>query len=1124
MKKKWFNDERPYRPLFKWIRVMKLTLFFLLAALVHVSASVYSQQTKLSISMKDATVKEVLKQIEEQSEFYFLYKNVDIDVNRIVSIDEKEKSVESILNQIFSGTNVSYEVVNRQIVLVDKGEANSSLPIEQQQKSVKGKVTDSSSASLPGVSVVIKGTTTGTITDANGNFSLANVPANATLQFSFVGMKSAEVSVGNKTNINVVLEDETIGVDEVVVVGYGTQKKVNLTGAIASVTSEEIAKRQVGQSSMVLQGVAPGVTVTQSSGQPGKDGGNIRIRGIGTLNISDPLVLVDGIEMAMNNVDPNLIESISVLKDAASSAIYGSRAANGVVLITTKRAKSGQFKLTYNTYYGVQSPTNLTNPVNAVDHMKFLDIANTNVGKTPVFGEKIISDYIANGASDRDKYPDTNWQKEIYTGSGIQQSHFVTLSAGTEKIKVLAALGYFDQEGIIQNTNYKRYTARFNTDMQITNKLNAKFDIYARFIDTKEPASGIGTDGTGVLYWLNRMPANQVSRLSNGKWGTGWEGDNPTAKMLDGGIWNERTPQLVMNMSLNYQFTKWLTGEVSYAPSYTPKMTTTFSRPIETYRADGSLAFTKPSTASLSEDRNTTLNQDYKALLTANKTFGNHAIKALAGFSQEQSWNNWITGTRINFPFLDYQVLNAGGTTDQKASGSGAEWVLRSFFGRMNYDFNSRYLFEANLRYDGSSRFAKGKKYGVFPSFSVGWRISEEGFMESLKNTVSNLKFRASWGQLGNQLIGNYPFASFINYNTYVFSSTAVSGASIDDMSNPDISWEKTEMTNIGVDFGLGSKFSGSFDYYIRNTSGILLRLDIPKTTGLIAPYQNAGEVENKGWDLGVNYNNNDHQLKYELGFILSDVKNKVLDLKGVSRTGLTVSNEGYPINSLYGLEADGYITDSDYDQSGKYLYATQYGKFGRGDIKYKDQLTVDLDGDGKPDAGDGIINSKDEVIIGSTIPRFTYSFNMNLNYKNFDIAMFWQGVGKADGYLGNNATMPFYLGGTIQEQNKDYWTPDNLDAKFPRLAFNEPNNEKNSSFWMKDASYLRLKNIQIGYSLPKILLDKVSIQKLRIYVSGQNLLTFDRFWDGYDVESPVGVGNHYPQVKLFTMGLDVKF
>ena len=1121
MKKKLVNDSGGTSMSFmkKNLLKMKLTILCLFLSFVQLMANDgFSQSTRVTLNLKDASVEDVLMKIEEQSQLYFIYNRNVVDVNRKVNIFCTNQAVAKVLTDLFVGTDVAYEVQDRHVIL-----KSNSVQISQ-PKSIIGKVTDSAGALLPGVSVVIKGTTNGTITDGNGNYSLSNTPENAVVQFSFVGMKTQEISVIGKSTINIVLVDEVIGIDEVVAVGYGVQKKVNLTGSIASLSSEEIAKRQVGQSSMVLQGIAPGVTVTQRSGQPGKDGGTIRIRGVGTLNDSNPLILIDGIEMAMNNVDPNLIESISVLKDAASSAIYGSRAANGVILITTKRAKAGRFSLDYNTYYGVQSPTDLTNPVNAVDHMKYLDIANTNVGRSPVFGEAVINDYITKGSTNRDLYPDTDWHKEIYTGSGIQQSHFVTLSAGTEKIRVLAALGYFDQKGIVQNTDYKRYTARFNSDLQISSKLNGKFDIFARFIDTKEPSSGIDSNNSGVLYWMNRMPANQVSRLSNGKWGTGWEGENPTAKMLDGGLWHERTPQLSMNMSFNYQITPWLTANINYAPTYTPKMTTSFSTPIETFRADGSLAFTKPSVASLSEERNTTFSQDYKALLTAERNFGKHEIKSLAGFSQEQYWNNWITGSRTNFPFLDYPVLSAGGVPDQKASGTGSEWVLRSFFGRVNYVFNSRYLFEANLRHDGSSRFARGKKYGTFPSFSAGWRISEEEFLKPIQHIVTNLKLRASWGQLGNQLIGNYPFASFINYNTYIFNGAPVSGASIDDMPNPDISWEKTEMSNIGVDFGLGSKFSGSFDYYIRNTSGILIRLDIPKTTGLTAPYQNAGEVENKGWDLGLNYKNNDNPFKYELAFVLSDVKNKVLDLKGVSRTGLTVSNEGYPINSLYGLEAIGYITDADYDQDGKYLSAIQYGKFGRGDIKYKDQLTVDTDGDGKFDTGDGLINNKDEVIIGSTIPRFSYSLNINLSYKNFDFGMFWQGVGKADGYLGNNATMPFYLGGTIQEQNTDYWTPDNQDAKFPRLAFNETNNEKNSSFWMKDASYLRLKNIQLGYSLPKSLINKASIQRLRVYVSGQNLLTFDRFWDGYDVESPVGVGNQYPQVKLFTMGLDVKF
>lgn len=1100
-----------------------LIMMFLLA----MPSIMQAQNQKIKLTGKNITLKMAFEQIEKHSGLSVDYDAKAIDVTRVISPTPKPNILSVVMSQLLQGTNCSYTITKSHVIItyISKTEEQSTGKVTESQpvKTISGIVTDQEDEPIIGASIFDKNTKTGTSTDLNGNFTL-KVSDQSTLTISYLGFSSLEVKVGTQSKMTIKLTKDSKNLEEVVVIGYGVQKKVNLTGAIASISSEEISKRQVGQSSMVLQGIAPGVTVTQSSGQPGKDGGTIRIRGIGTMNVSDPLILVDGIEMAMNNVDPNLIESISVLKDAASSAIYGSRAANGVILVTTKRAKAGQFTLGYNTYYGVQSPTDLTNPVNAIDHMKYMDIANTNVGKSPVFGETIINDYIANGASDRDKYPETNWQNEVYTGSGLQQSHFMTLSAGTEKIRVLAALGYFDQEGIVQNTNYKRYTARINTDMQVTKRLNAKFDVFARFIDTKEPSEGLEGASQGVLYWLHRMPANQVSRLSDGKWGTGWDGDNPTAKIIDGGIRHARTPQLAMNMSLNYQVTDWLMANVNFAPTYTPQMTSSFRMPVATYRADGTLAYTKPSVAGLSEDRNTTFNQDYKALLTADKTFGKHTFKALAGFSQEQYWNNWITGARNNYSFPEYQVLDAGGTTDQKASGSGSEWVLRSYFGRLNYDFNSRYLFEANLRYDGSSRFAKGKKYGIFPSFSVGWRISEEEFMKPLQNTISNLKLRASWGQLGNQLIGNYPFASFINYNYYIFNGTSVTGASIDNMANPDISWEKTEMVNVGIDFGLGSKFTGSFDYYIRNTSDILLRLDVPKTTGLGAPYQNAGEVENKGWDFGINYKNNNHPLKYDIGFVLSDVKNKVIDLKGVSRTGLTVSNEGSPINSLYGFEAIGFITNSDYDQSGKYLYATQYGQFGRGDIKYKDQLTVDTDGDGKPDAGDGVINNNDEKIIGSTIPRFNYSLNMNVNYKNFDLGMFWQGVGKADGYLGNNATMPFYLGGTIQEQNKDYWTPDNLGAKFPRLAFNEPNNEKNSSFWVKDASYIRLKNIQIGYSLPKNLINKVSIQKLRVYISGQNLLTFDRFWDGYDVESPVGTGNHYPQVALYTMGLDVKF
>lgn len=1090
------------------LRRLRIAALLLLVGCVPLLAQ--AQEQEVSVNLRNVSLTELFSSIEKQTTYRFAYRDVVIDKKKDVTIQREKVPVTAILDDILPQKRLQYDVVSSKSIVISEKKQAGEQSSSGVKKKITGVVTDANGEPVIGANVVERGTTNGTVTDMDGKFTL-HVAEKGLLTISYIGYNNQEIALNGKSSFTIKLQEDSETLEEVVVVGYGTQKKTNLTGAVAVVSSEELSKKMVGQSSMALQGVMPGVTVTQTSGQPGKDGGTIRIRGIGTLPDSDssPLTLIDGVEMNINNVDPNLIESISVLKDAASSAIYGSRAANGVILITTKRAKTGEFSVSYNGYAGWQNPTDLRHPVDAVSHMQMMNIANTNVGKNPIFGNEQINNTIS--GKDRDKYPNTDWQKLIYNGSGFQQNHFVTLNGGSEKMRVLAAIGYYDQQGIVDNTNYKRYTARFNTDMQLSNRFSVKIDVYGRLMKMEEPSSGVTGDDS-LLYWLNRMPATQPAILSNGLMGIGWDGDNPYAKIYESGMNRENTPSLAATGSLKYEFTNWLDLTAAYSLHFVPKENTKFNNSVTTYYPNGDVAYVKPAKNSLSETRTNTLNQDFKAMLNFNKRFGDHTVKALAGFSQEAYVSKWISASRLDFIFPEYPVLDAGSIEDMKNGGTGDEWVLRSLYGRINYDYQDKYLFEANIRYDGSSRFASGHKWGLFPSFSAGWRISEEAFWEPAKNIVDNLKIRASWGQLGNQLIGNYPFASFVNYGTAIMGGQAVSTAFLEAMANPEISWEKTTMTNIGLDVSLLSKLSVNFDYYYRRTSDILLKLDIPTFTGLKAPYQNAGVVDNKGWDLGITWRDAIADFQYSATFVLSDVKNKIVDTKGVKRTGITVNNEGYPINSLYGLEAIGYITDADYDANGKYAGATQYGNFGPGDIKYKDQNK------------DGVINDKDETIIGSTIPRFNFSLNLNASWKNFDMSMFWQGVGKADGYLNGNATMPFLMGGTAQEMHKDYWTPENQDAAFPRLAFNEINNEKNSTFWMKSAAYLRLKNLQIGYSIPQAVLSKFFVKKLRIYVSGQNLFTIDKFWDGFDVEAPVGNGSYYPQVKLYSVGLDIKF
>lgn len=1087
----------------KLLTIMRITLVLLFVALFQaVAVETYSQSATVSVKAEQMSLRELFSKIEKQSEFLFFY--VDEEVKGIrVNVDARNKQIDEVLSQALKGTNLTYTISDRNINITRVAFAMQ----QKQTKHISGKVVDANGEPVIGANVIEKGTTNGIITDVDGGFSLDVTPSSV-LQISYIGYIAQEIQVGKQTTFNISLLEDTQGLDEVVVVGYGTQKKANLTGSVSTVSIKDMSKRQVGQTSMALQGLIPGVAITQRSGQPGADGGTISIRGKTTLNNNDALILVDGVEMGINNIDPSLIESISVLKDAASSAIYGSRAANGVILITTKRAEADKFSISYNGWVGWQSAIDLPNKVGAIDHMLMTNQAYTNIGKSPLYSDEYINEYRNNMASNPDRYPDTDWYGESLTNNGLMTNHFVTLSGGSKRIRTNASLGYMDQNGITENTNFKRYTFRMNTDMDISKQFSARIDAHVSMTKQNQPSR------TDAFHWMSRIPAIQAGRLSTGQWGEGWNGDNPIAFTNDGGLKKTTNPSAVLNITLMYKPTDWLTVQGNYSPNYWESHITNFNKMVQTYKYDGSPYYRAPQKSTLNDETQRNLRNLLTASATFDKSFGNHGLKVMVGYQQEDFRYDMHKGYRENYAFPDYPVLDAGGEENQKAYGNSTEWALQSLFGRINYDYKGKYLFEANMRYDGSSKFAKGNKWGVFPSFSAGWRVSEEGFWEPLRSVVDNFKVRGSWGQLGNQNIGdNYPYSSNVDLGVkYIFDKTVSSAAAITNMANKTITWETTSVTDVGIDATLFGKLNITADYFYKVTSDILLKLDVPLIIGMNAPQQNAGKVENKGWDLAVSYADNAGDFNYRATFNISDVRNKILDLRGINETGLTVSREGEEMYSLYGLEAIGYIQPEDYDANGKYLGATQYGNFGPGDIKYKDQN------------GDGVINTSDRVIMGGTIPRYTFGLSLYGDYKGFDLSLLFQGVGKADGYINGQGIQTFVEGGTVQEQHKDNWTPENRKAKFPRLAFNETNNMQNSSFWMKNAAYLRLKNVQVGYTLPKKWLNKTPISYLRLYFSGDNLLTFDKFWDGFDVEAPVGNGGYYPQMKALSFGIDLKF
>lgn len=986
---------------------------------------------------------------------------------------------------------------------------------------VSGKVTDESGELILGASVLLKGTSIGTITDVDGNYTLQVTDANGTLVFSYIGYQTVEVPINGRSVIDQSMVSIVTELGEVVVVGYGTQKKVNLTGSVVNVGGKDIANQPVMQTSNALIGKMPGVTVSQNSGQPGSDAATIRIRGIGTLGNSDPLVLIDGVPGNMNGVDPRDIADISVLKDAASASIYGSRAANGVILVTTKRGEGGAVKVNYNGYAGWQSPTELPEYLGGYDYMTLYNLARQNIGQSPAYTQAYIDGWQANHLTDPDQYPNTDWVDEIFTEKGFQQHHSVQLSGGSDLARVMASLSYMDQGGNIANFNYKRYNARINTDLKVSEKVSFNFDLNLRRGVREQPSAGL----TYVVREAFRDPPIYASRFANGTWGPGWSGQNPVAAVHDGGINEEQFNYVRAIIRANYQPVKGMNLSVMYSPQYNDDSGHDFRKQYPFYNYGDVSPSRYPTRNVLTQDNFKTLNNNFNAIATYEKTVGDHFIKGLVGYELITNNYRWFRASRDSYALQDYQQLNAGSRDNMQNEGSGHEWGLQSYFARVNYDFKGKYLLEANVRRDGSSRFAEGRKYGTFPAFSAGWRVSEEPFFEGV-GFINELKLKASWGQLGNQNIGEYPFASTIALGQdYLFGGNVVSGAAQLALANKEISWETTETSNFGVDLGmLQNRLTVSAEYYVRNTSDILLRLPIPMTIGLNEPYQNAGKVRNTGWDLGLGWADEINEFSYGVNFNISDVKNEVVDLMGTGPhiSGAQIRQEGYPINSIFGYRSAGlFQSQEEIDGS-----PAQIGAVSPGDIRYVNQLTIDTDGDGVKDAADNLINAEDRVVIGDPFPRYMYGMNLTAGFKGFDLSVMFQGVGQRDVLATGDAIWAFYNGGKIQEWHRDYWTPENPDASYPRLvATTSHNNFQNTDYWVYDASYLRMRNLTVGYSFPSELMQRISVNRLRLYFSGQNLLNFHNMPQGWDPEIPNETqGALYPITKVYSLGIDLTF
>jgi TonB-linked SusC/RagA family outer membrane protein len=1005
-----------------------------------------------------------------------------------------------------------------------------SLSAVAQDNLISGTVTDYEGEPCIGATVKSsKGVTVAC--DMNGKYSISAAPGQD-VTVTFLGCKpqTFKVKKGTKT-YNLQMESTSEVLNDVVVVGYNTQKRINLTGSVATVNAEKIAGRPQTSASAMLQGMAPGVTVTTQSGAPGDNGGSIRIRGVNSFGGSStsPLILVDGIESSMDAIDPTTIESISILKDAASASIYGSRAANGVILVTTKRAGEEKFTLSYSTHLDWQSATRLPKSVNAVQYRELLNVMAVNDGKSPTFDEESMELYRLNMGKDNDLYPNIDWQKTLLTGSGFANTHTVTMTASSERIKTFNSFGYTNQEGIIKHANYERYNYRTNTDIVYNDKLSLRLDGVFSHGNRVYPAYQ-----TSVFQQMNMRPTDTPVLWENGNYnGVGYQGNNPLAALNEGGTYNTKSLRLEGSAALTFKPVKWLSIEGRYAPRYATTNKHNYKRVLTTYTDAEGLSTMR---GSVDKDQLTVSNSrsfygNYSAIVRTDNTFGRHNVKLMLGAERTTYQNDEFSAYREGFDFPEYDQLDAGSLLNLTNGGSTQGWALQSYFGRANYNYHNRYLLEANLRIDGSSRFIKSRRWGYFPSFSAAWRISQESFFEPIADKLTSLKIRGSWGKLGNQnLAGSgsasiYPFSQNLAVGSVAMGSNIYPIATLNTLANPDITWEKTA----GIDFGFDATLFGDFnitaDWYLKKTSDILMTLDISPTIGLNAPYQNAGEVRNMGWEISLGYAKKFGDWMVTANANLSDVYNKITNMNGKTSTSGVMRNEqGHSIASIYALKSLGYIQTQ---EQADWVNANcpQFNETVHpGDLRYADIN------------GDGIISDADKTIIGSTVPRYTFSFDASVSFKGIRLSAMFQGVGKVDGYLNTYYVIPNDQGGTFHVKDLDYWTPENTNAQTPRLT-TATNNWKDSSFWKRSGSYLRLKNIQLGYDIPRAWLKKLGVKSLYIYGSGENLFTITKFWDGYDPEVnyggssgsnydtvSLGTANNYPQVKTYSVGLNLKF
>ena len=1092
-----------------------------------------SQQViKLSSKMQDVTVQEVLASVEQQTDYHFTYNPMQIGADRRVTIDLNNKSVTEILDELFLGKKVQYVVEGNNIVLfADNKKAEVKDIVQQKSKIVTGTVLDVTGMPVIGANVTVKGTTQGTITDMDGKFSL-EVAEGDILQVTYIGFANQEVKVGTQTNLSVTLKEDAEALDELVVVGYGTQKKVNLTGAVTAITGEKITKRPVTNTTTMLQGQVPGLRIVQGTGQPGAESVSVKIRGVGTFSGAgaSPLVLINGVTGDLSSVDPNMIESVSVLKDAASAAIYGARAANGVILITTKQGadKGEKVSITYRGNFAVHTPTKMFDLVtNSADYMTLFNQAKINSGESGLYPEEEIEKYRnSNGSVE---YPSFDWLGYMFNPAFVHQ-HNLSLAGTAKKTTYNIALNYADQDGTLRSFKYKKYNVTVDLTTQATNWMKVGF--FTNMMKGDRNFNGVSQDDA-ILSTMSQAPTYMPWLPDDG---TGVR--KYTRKAYENELFNKNMPMIVekdlfhqtnVNTDINAQL--WLDIQLTqgltwYTKGAVRQVNTRNEnwrggmQPTYNYHTGELIEMTGDYGLSVSENRTfytnlyTYLKYDYA---TPNR---DHNFSLMVGYSQETNKYETLEAYRRDYDF-DLPTIDAGaGSPNWSNSGKVEEWALMSGFFRLNYNYKDRYLFEANARYDGSSRLSPDGRWGLFPSLSGAWRVSEESFMKDWE-WLSNAKIRTSWGKLGNQEIGLYPYQAMISkVNSYPFDKNEMSSAYIQTaFVNRDIKWETTTITDVGLDMLLWNKFNITFDWYKKETDGILRSAQVSALLGMDAPTINDGTMQDKGIELAFAWNDYTDTklggLDYNVGFYIDRTRNTLVNFGSTEKDGKVIREEGLPYDSYYMLDCIGiFAIQEEIDNAPKqYNDDTQPG-----DLRYRDTNN------------DGVINDDDRILISGKYPNFEYGLNAGLNWNGFDVSLLTQGVAGTKSFIDYRwGLAPFFQGSA---PTKDYvagmWTEENpYNAKYPKIYFGTLGGTKNTrtnSYFLQNTSYFRLKNLTVGYTLPKVLTDKIHLQKVRFYFSGDNLLTFTKY-EGLDPErSGDGTLTQYPQNRICSIGVDVEF